>query len=243
MNTYITKNLKRKPDAIRSYFKETNGGMVTKENIIVMFPSRYINKKLAIMGDTVTVLSIYAIIDENNNYAVVNAPVSIELSPNMTDEVLVDGKEYIVLEFSKGDIFTHNVNLIIRNGNIYDLFDEFLIHGNIPWFLNYEDVSNLFKLSSKYAGTSIGDNPLGMELLASIVARNKDDKTMLYRKLSKDINAMKKNMPAYIALLNIYYSFTSTMSKLSGSYFKDGITSALVNKETESNAVEDMIKA
>ena len=109
--------------------------------------------------------------------------------------------------------------------------------------MNYEDLSNLFKLSSKYAGTNIGDNPLAMEVLASIIARDKNDKTVLFRKLAKDMSVLRNNNPAFIALLNIYYSFTSTMSKLSGSYFKDGITSALVNKETESNAVEDMIKA
>ena len=243
MKPYLTKNLKRKPDIISSYFKKAGTGLSVSADVKVMFPSRYINKGLAIMGDTVTVLSIYAIIDDDNNYAVVNAPIMIELSPNMSDEVEIDGKAYTILEFPKGDIFTTNTSLVIRNGNIYELFDELFIHGNIPWYLNYEDLSDLFKLSSKYAGTNIGDNPLAMELLASIIARNKDDKTMLYRKLAKDMSVIKKSDPAFVALLNIYYSFTSTMSKLSGSYFKDGITSALVNQETESNAVEDMIKA
>jgi len=243
MKPFLIRNLKRKPNVISSYIKKVGSSLKTTADIKVMFPSRYINKGLAIMGDTVTVLSIYTIIDENDNYAVVNAPIMVELSPNMTTEVEVDGKSYTVLEFSKGDIFITNTSLIIRNGNIYELFDELFIHGNIPWYLNYEDLSNLFKLSSKYAGTNIGDNPLAMEVLASIIARDKNDKTVLFRKLAKDMSVLRKNNPAFIALLNIYYSFTSTMSKLSGSYFKDGITSALVNKETESNAVEDMIKA
>ena len=243
MKPFIVKDLKRKPDLIKTYFKKAGTGLMVTEDIKVMFPSRYVNKNLAIMGDTVTVLSIYAIIDNEGNYGVINAPIMIELNPTMTDEVEIEGKVYTILEFSKGDVFTNNTSLVIRNGNIYELFDELFIHGNIPWYLNYEDLSNLFKLSGKYAGTGIGDNPLAMELLASIIARNKNDKTMLYRKLAKDMSVIKKSDPAFVALLNIYYSFTSTMSKLTGSYFKDGITSALVNHETESNAVEDMIKA
>ena len=243
MKPFIIKGLKRKPETIKALLKVSGDALVVKDDIKVMFPSRYVNKGLAVMGDTVSVLSVFAIVDDDGNYAVMNIPTLMELTPNMTDEVEIEGKEYTVLEFSKGDIFMPNINIVKRDSFTFDLFDEFFLHGNIPWFLEYEDVSNIFKYSKKYAGTKLGDNPLGMEVLTSIIARNNKDKTMLFRKLSKDIKSMAKERPSYIALLNIYYTFTSTMSKLSGSYFKEGITAALVNKEDKSNAVEDMIKA
>lgn len=243
MKPFSIKDLKRKPDVILSYFKQVGNSLIVKEDITILFPSRFINKHLAYMGDTVNVLAIFAIVDDNGNYAIMNIPSMIELTPSMSNEVDINGAGYISLEFYKGDVFTTNTNLLQQDSFIYDLFDDFFIQGNIPWYLDYEDLSNILVLSQKYAGSRIGNNPLGLEILTSIAARVRTDKTVFYRTLAKDNGAMKKQKPSYVALQNIYYTFNSTLAKTSGSYFKDGITSALVNKEDKKTKLEEIITA
>lgn len=243
MKPFIVGELKRDPEKIKSYFKQVGKSIIVKENISVIFPKRFENKKLAFMGDEVKVLNIFAIVDEHGNYGVANAPIMSNLSPSMTDEVDVDGNVQTVLKFNKNEVFCNNVSTLRQNTFIYDLFDEFFIQGNVPWYLNYEDLSNILIKSKKYANSNIGNSPLGMEILTSIAARIKEDKTILFRTKSKDFNKMKKLTPEYVALLNIYYTFTSTISKVAGSYFKDSVTSALVNPEKESTKVEEVLKA
>lgn len=238
MQQFNIKNLKRRPDIIKSCFKIIGKSIVLNKDLNVVFPTRYINRRLAYMGDTVNVLGIFAIIDENNNYAIMNIPSMIELTPSMSNEVNIDDDPYMLLEFNQNDVFTCNTSLLQEDGFIYDLFDDFFIQGNIPWYLDYEDLSNILILSQKYAGSRIGNNPLGLEILTSIAARVKTDKTVFYRTLSKNIDTMKKEKPSYVALQNIFYTFSSTLAKTSGSYYKDGIVSAIVNKEKKKNQLE-----
>lgn len=238
MQPFNIKNLKRKPDIIKSCFKIVGNSIILNKEISVIFPTRFINRKLAYMGDTVNVLGIFAIVDENNNYAIMNIPAMIELTPSMSNEINIEDDPYMLLEFNQYDVFTANTKLLQEDGFIYDLFDDFFIQGNIPWYLDYEDLSNILVLSQKYAGSRIGSNPLGLEILASIAARVSSDKTIFYRTLSKDMEKMKKDKPSYVALQNIYYTFSSTLAKTSGSYYKDGIVSAIVNKEKKKNKLE-----
>lgn len=238
MQPFNIKNLKRKPDIIKSCFKIVGNSIILNKEISVIFPTRFINRKLAYMGDTVNVLGIFAIVDENNNYAIMNIPAMIELTPSMSNEINIEDNPYMLLEFNQYDVFSNNTKLLQEDGFIYDLFDDFFIQGNIPWYLDYEDLSNILVLSQKYAGSRIGSNPLGLEILTSIAARVSSDKTIFYRTLSKDMEKMKKDKPSYVALQNIYYTFSSTLAKTSGSYYKDGIVSAIVNKEKKKNKLE-----
>ncbi len=238
MQPFNIKNLKRKPDIIKSCFKIVGNSIILNKEISVIFPTRFINRKLAYMGDTVNVLGIFAIVDENNNYAIMNIPAMIELTPSMSNEINIEDDPYMLLEFNQYDVFSNNTKLLQEDGFIYDLFDDFFIQGNIPWYLDYEDLSNILVLSQKYAGSRIGSNPLGLEILTSIAARVSSDKTIFYRTLSKDMEKMKKDKPSYVALQNIYYTFSSTLAKTSGSYYKDGIVSAIVNKEKKKNKLE-----
>lgn len=238
MQPFNIKNLKRKPDIIKSCFKIVGNSIILNKDLSVIFPTRFINKRLAYMGDTVNVLGIFAIVDNDNNYALMNIPAMIELTPSMSNEINIEDDPYMLLEFNQHDVFTANTRLLQEDGFIYDLFDDFFIQGNIPWYLGYEDLSNILILSQKYAGSRIGSNPLGLEILTSIAARVSSDKTIFYRTLSKDMEKMKKDKPSYVALQNIYYTFSSTLAKTSGSYYKDGIVSAIVNKEKKKNKLE-----
>lgn len=241
MRTFNINNLKRNPDKIKSSLKKVGDSYIATKNLTIIFPERYIEKGLAFLGSSVNVVGIFIIIDDNNNYSIMNMPNMVKLQPNMTDDIEINDKKHIAMYFDNGDVVIENVNVVKKKAIIYDLFDEFLVHGNIPWYMDSNDVFNILSLSDKYTGSDIGNDPLGMELLTSIITRTQDDKTVLYRKLAKNPEKMKKSKPVFIGILNIYYTFSSTISKISGSYLKEGITAAVVNKEESSTKIEDMI--
>jgi len=238
-----TSNLKRKPGIIKKYFDKIDKQLVVNSDIRVVYPDRYNNINLSIMGSSTRVVSIFAILDSKNNYAVSNLPIFINLTPSKIDDAMIDGVLYKVLYFDKDTVYTDNVDLMLDNRFLYDLFNEFYIQGKIPWYMGYDDVINIFKYTSKYANSSMGNFPLGSEVLASVIAKSPLDKTKSYRTTIKSIEDTVKYPPGYVGLMNPFFTFDNTTSKLAGSYYSKGVSSAVVNKEDSSTKIEEILRA
>lgn len=237
MDSLNISGLKRNPEAIKKAFKTIGNTLVVTKNLRVIYPERYNNIGLSILGSTVRVISIFAILDDNGNYAVSNVPIFIELTPSNVGEISVGNEINKVLYFDEGSVYTENTNLVMDDRFLYDLFNEFYIAGHIPWFMNYNDVINIFAETRKYAGSSLGDNPMTMEILAAVLARSPKDKTIFYRQTDM------KNKPDFVGLMNIYFTFDNTVSKLVGSYYSQGVSSAIINKEQESTKIERILRS
>ena len=231
------RQLKRNPDIFKTYFSASKDNVITKENISVMFPSRYINKQVAALGNTVNVLAIYAILDDYNNYCVVNTPIIQTLAPAVIADTNIDGIDYKILYFNKNDIFLTTNTLIVRDSVIHPVVEEFFLQGKIPWFLNYNDLASMFIESKKYTGNGVGLDPLPFELLTSIVSRNPDDKKEYYRTCSS-----KHSVPYYIGLNNPFYSFNNTGAKLIGNRFGTGLNTAIIEKERETALTTSILR-
>lgn len=242
MQTLNIDKLKRNPDAIKQSLKKIGNSLIAKKRLRVIFPDRYTAVDMAIVGSTVRLASIYAILDDEGNYSVSNLPIFVELTPSNISNIEIDGNVNKILIFEEDSVFMPDTKLVIDNRFLYDFFNEFYVNGRVPWFMSYNDLIDIFKLTSKYADSNLGDNPITMEILASIVARDTNDKTKFFR---ETINSPKDitNKPASIGLMNIYYTFNNTISKLTGSYFQQGLNSAIVNKEKESTLIEDILRA
>jgi hypothetical protein len=243
MDKLSVHSLKRNPELVKSFFKNVGETVVTTKTIRVLFPERYMNRELVFMGNTIRLLSIYAVLDDENNYAIVCAPIFQELSPNNVTDLLVDDNVYKVLHFDANDVFMPTRVLVKQDSFIYDIFDEFFIKGNIPWFLSYEDVSNLLVESKKYADSNVGNNPLTMEIITSIIARHKDDKTIRIRETIETNLDKAKADPVYIGLNNIYYAFDNTGARIIGGYYGYGVTNAIMDPETKTTLVADLLRA
>ena len=234
--------------AVRNTKKIMDKVKVSKEittaldDLYVIFPERYINRKLAFIDSEISVLSIYAIMDNKNNYAVVNAPIFQTLSPANINTVEVNGDKYKVLEFFKGGVMIPNNTCIIRAEFLYDIFDEFFIKGYIPWFLSYEDISNIFERAQEYSGSNIGSNPLIFEILTSVISRSPRNKKIYMRHLLTEANKHKLT-PVYVGLNNPYYSFDNTGAKLMGSRFTAGLNVAIVEPETKTSATSEILRS
>lgn len=225
------KNLKHNPKAINNVLKQTSDLVLAKDDLMVLFPAKFINKELAIVGSTVRVVSILCIIDSKNNYAVMTAPIYSELTPDKIDDTVIDGELYKVLHFPEDSVFMNGTKLVMSDNFLYDLFDMFYTKGEIPFYLDYENASEIFLESKKYCGNNIGGNSCLFEIITAIVGRNDKNKTEYWRHV---LNQKKKGCELYyVGLSDIYYAFDNTGSKLIGAYFEQGLVNAVSNKETK----------
>lgn len=232
---------KRKPDVLKNKFKIIKNMTITTDDISVMFPSRFINKGLCDIGDVVKVVGIYAVMDSHNNYSVVNTPIFQFLVPNNITDIEINDTEYKLLSFDKNSVFIPDNSLIVSDSFIYQIFEELFLNGNVPWYLDYNDLSSVFEESKKYAGSNIGNDSMAFEILSAIVSRSPIDKKIYFRQTLDKTNS--GNKPEYVGLNNIYYSFDNTGAKILGSYFGDGLVSALVDPEKKTSTTAEILRA
>jgi len=236
-----TNKLKHNPAVVKKLFSNKGDSIVASDKLYILFPERYINKSLATMGANVELLSIFAVVDESFNYGVVAAPVMMTISPDNVTDVMVDGVINKALVINKGSVFVTNRNLIRNDKFMHNLFDEFFLQGKVPWYITYDKLSDIFIEAKKYANSNVGNDTLAIEIIASIISRDSKNKTMGYRHTLKKSGS--KVMPSYVGLNNVYYSYDNTLSKVMGGYFSTGVTTAIVNRETETNKVSELLRA
>jgi hypothetical protein len=237
----VTK-LKRDKEALNKCVKIKDNVMYTLKKVYVMFPEKFIDKNMTKLGNTSLVTGVMAIIDENNNYATSIIAGRITMYPNEIHSMLVDNIPYIVLEIEKDNVFIPNMNIIKEASVVFDMYDLFILKGKIPWYLTYEDIPKIFKNLNKYTGSKAGDNILTYEILTAIISRDKNDIHKEYRSTLKSMNDLNTKQPTYVGLENIWYSYNTTVSKVVGNYMKLGIVSAINNKETKVDAIENILR-
>jgi len=126
---------------------------------------------------------------------------------------------------------------------MYNIFDEFIFKGKIPWYMGYEDVGKLFDTADSHAGSAVASNYEVIELIASMVTRSKDDRTKYIRSVAKTDEDFNDSKISYVPLSSIFYSVNSTVNKIAGSYFSDGVVSALVTPTTKVDKIESILRA
>ena len=231
------KGYKRKPEAFKNTFKEKDNATITKDKVYVIFPERFVKKELAVISvDFVKVVGIYAILNEKNEYCVINTPIFHELLPISVKLVDIDEDTYVLCEFEKDTIFLSTNDLIVLDSFVYDLFNEIFIQANVPWYLEYEDLAMLFRHSKKYANMNIGNEIVTWEVLTATITRYSSDKTKYHRQ-------MVDKPYSYVGLNDIRYGYDNTGARIIGGYMKEGITTAIIDKEKETSDTSRLLRA
>lgn len=240
------KKLTRDAEKIKRLFKTVGETTVVNSDITILFPKRFINKNLCDLDMVTTVIAYYAIIDfKTNTYAITLVPGFQTMKPSSISLYSIGGKGdekslYIGLGFKKDDVVVLNNTLVKNSDCLYHILSEFYINGNIPWYMNYEDISNILLECKKYTDTNIGNDPAGLEILASIVARDQNYKA--YRETISSRNEIFTKPPYFVGLNNVM-AYDNTGSKLIGNYFGDGLTSALIDQETHSSDSSKLLRS
>lgn len=226
--------MKRDKTGIESKLYIKDNKVFTKEKTIIEFPKWYANKELLDIQDVTYLYGVFAIII-GDSYSVSVIPTLINTSPIIIGEIDRDGETYIQLIYGKDDCIINNVNVVKKDLLSYNFFENYFIYAKGPWFMVYEDLIKVMDNLQPYSGSNLGDNFVAAELVTSFIARTKKDKSVFLR---QDPTAT----PEFVDLTNVYFSALSTLNKVAGNYFTEGLTSALVQKEKEPTQLENLVR-
>lgn len=216
--------------------------LVCKQQVKIYIPARYLERNLAYVGVDTYILGIYAMVVDDKYYAVSLVNAMMPLDPTETNRVKVDGDEYVEFVFMAGSTVIKDVVLVKTDSLVYKIYDEIFSNGQIPWYIGYEELGKIFDTAKYHAGANVGSNQEVTQLIASIVARNKNDRVQYYRNHIKSLDDLKTDPPFFVPLKSVTYSATNTVNKLGGSYMTEGVISSLVSPADRSERIERLLR-
>lgn len=219
-------NLVRDATKKSQYIKEIDGALVAKKSLQIHIPFRYQAAKLATVGRDFYSVAIFAFVCDDT-YMVSNVPSLMKLTPSSLYSEKVDGEEYYILQFDAGSVISPRLDLEVDDAITYNVYDEFIGKAKIPWFLSYEDISKCVANAHHYSKIKLSGSNAVIELLVASIARDRDDPLKYYRETVESLDEQLTNPPVILPFRSVITGTTNTMGKLVGSYFDDGLVSAL----------------
>jgi hypothetical protein len=243
------------PDRVKSYLREVSGGRVATDEgqstevnnarlvaakpVKIVIPARFAERELAYVGIDTRIVGIFAMIVDDQYYGVSLANAMMRITPSSTSKVMYDEDEYYEFSFDAGATVCPQLDLVKIDTLVYNIYDEIISKGRVPWYLSYEQLGMLFDTAKEHAGANIGQQQEVTELMVSIIARDAEDRTKYYRQV---IAQDPQKKPVFIPLRSVAYAATNTLNKLAGSYAKDGMISALVTPTERVERLEELLR-
>lgn len=218
--------------------------MIAKDKCSIIIPYRYLQAGLLEMGKRITCATIYPIVNSKNEYAVSNYCTAMEITCKDIRNLRHNGESHYVFNFDKGDVVCPNINLVKDDGFSYKIYDEMIQKANAPWFMNYRDIGMVMSTAKELAGVNLADTNAIFELITAHLTRNGKDISKFYRESINDLNdATLNNVPKEsVSYTSVTLANVNKMTKLMGGYVEDGLTSALVEKESAESGVELLLR-
>lgn len=226
----------RNVDKVKPLLATVGNTVVATDEVYMIFPSRYLAIDIAYIGEEISTYGVVAIVDAKGNYGVLNINTVISTIPDYIESILINDIEHKKFHYSKGSVFIKNTKVVMKSSASLKAFDEFILKGKIPFYMDYVGLGTWLDNVKKHGGNALGDNATVIELLVSIISRDDKDPKIPFR-------LSKKKKPYFVDLQNIYYSVHGVVDKLSGSYFKEGLISALTNDAENLTQVEQILRA
>jgi hypothetical protein len=235
-------SLVRDADRVKACLQETSSGsLIATKGCKIIIPARFSERGLAEIGLETFIIGVYAMIVEDKYYAVSLINMMIRITPTSTLKIKIKGVEYYEFTFDPGQIVMPRTNLVRNDILVYKIYDEIVSKGKVPWYLGYEDLGHIFDTALSHGGANIGTDAEVTELIISIISRNSKDRTQYYRSSINSIEDLKTNPPVFISLKSVPYAATNTTNKLAGSYWSEGVVSALVSPSDRVERVESLL--
>lgn len=234
-------NLKRDPDYVISRLVENpDGSVVTTVPCTIQIPESFTSKNLAVIGSEVFVFGFFPII-MGEYYSVNKTIAMMRVCPSSTQKVVVNETPYIEFSFEPGDRLIYSTALVVTDTLTYYMYDEFIAKGNIPWYMSYYDMVNMFDTAIEHAGVDLGSRSI-IELIISTIARDPDDMNRLYRHIISRPEDIVTKPPVTVPFRSVIWNTSDTTSKLNGAYYSEGINSALVNQSESVEMIEELLR-
>ncbi len=239
-NIVDVSHFQRDPDYIKKYLSVTKDQIYTKKDMTIHIPKRYTQKSLAIFGEQNYCIGIFPIIMDHR-YSIMSLMSLLHLSPAIIDEVVIQDVDYYTFYYEAGSEFIHERQVVRDDATTFNVFDEFISQGNIPWFIEYLDLANLYDTSDIYADSKMPKYKYPYEILISLMTRSPKDRMQLYR-YTLDQYGDLKTYPDFTQLKSVMYMSKSTLNKLAGAYMDEGVVSALVYPNDRVERIEKLLR-
>jgi hypothetical protein len=235
---------KRNPSAVfDSLYENKANQILTKVPCRIQVPVRFSERGLGQVGIQTFTLGLFPIILDTGEYAILNACALVELDPFKVSVVTINEIDYHEFYFEANQVVIKNSNIVRRDSIIYNIFDELIFKGKIPWYIEYEDLAKVFDTAEEYANSNVGQSLEVIEFIASMITRPKQDRMKYIREVAESRSDFSLDKIDYVPLASVFYSVKSTVNKIAGSYFNDGVVSALVNPSDRVENIEKILRA
>lgn len=235
--------LKRDAKRIHAALKKTSGNqLVTPTGCKIYIPVRFAEQGLATIGSDVIIVGICAYTVDDKYYGVSLVNAMMRLSPTTINTVTVMNEDYYEFIFDPGAVVTPNVDLVKDDTLPYRVYNEIFAKGRVPWYMSYEDLGRIYESAGRHANLNVGANHAVVELMAAAICRDQSNLTRYYRHVVKSEKDLVENPPAVTKLKDVGLGATNTTAKLLGSYFTEGLTSALINPSDRKEPIETLLR-
>lgn len=235
--------LRRDADAVKATLKEIGNQLFVTQPTKIYVPVRFSERNLAQVSSEIYIVGIYAIVINEREYAVSLVDAMMRIEPTSYKIVPINGDDYFEFYFEPGSVLCPSLDLVKTDTLTYRIYDEIISKGKIPWYLGYLELAGIFDSAAYHAGTNIGSDREVTELLVSLIARNKEDRTKYYRQTVQALEDVSKLPPAYIPMRSVIYAATNTLNKIAGSYMESGVISALVSPSDRVEHIESILRS
>lgn len=235
-------DFKKNLSVINSKIKTVGDAQVALKPLKIIFPERYKDRELAMIGEETYIVGFFCICDESNNFAVSMIPAMIRTEPDRINRLTVDDQPFTVLEYDVGSKIISNSNVLMNDNLVYKIYNELLELARIPFYYDYEDVPKFFRETPKYNGFPLGSDPVMLEYLTAFMYRNPDDLSQSFRLLDNARKRLSTTEPILVGLNDVSVGSSNFITKVTKSYTTDGITSGLNNPAVRAERIETMLR-
>lgn len=223
--------------------KLPNGALATTEPLHIHVPETFRGKSILIMGEEISTMGFIPLILESGIYGVYTVPAMIRLNPAQTNIIEVEGKTYYDFYFPAGTIVFKSIELFKDNLLLYNLTDEMLSRGRVPWYYGYEDMANYFKNIVHYTDTRLVQTRSIGEMVIAQIARLSTRRTDPIRyHLVKPGENLRVGL-SWLPLRNVSIGAVGLTAKLIGPYMDDGIDAALTQEGGKLSDLEEVLRS
>lgn len=227
--------LTRNPELIYSLWSIKDLTVSTKAKCKVMIPYGYLKYRMATIGDSISICACAAVVTDTE-YFILNGCAWMSITPSNSEQVKIEGIEYLVYTFNAGDIVCPDLTTVKDSDLLYDMNKYFYSNARNPAYFNYDDIGNIFLYHKEYGGLNISPNNIPFEAVTSVISHDYKDKFKYYR------HGDMVKPPVVVPFNSVLFNTTNTASKLLGAYLEDGITSALISPTDRSEPIEALLR-
>ena len=233
-------NLKHDRDLIEKlYTVQEDGSVIANRDFEVHLPKRFVDNGMATISEKVTTAVAMGLVIPGVAYAPLIALVDLVFIPLSVREAVIEGTQYLILEFTKGDTFIENLGYVQDPNKPYAYYMEFCFYAKLTWFMKDVNLSAMFDYAKLECSAQVGSSPQVTRVFTSLQFRDPENPEKPYR-YSK---AMLEGIPPMIVgLNNSAMLIDGTFPKLMGGYLQDNTIAAIINPDTKVTDLEKVIK-